>query len=131
MSESARGGEWESGRRPDLISPPPPLRCHAAGYGTRRARSAGAAVLGILGAAAGAAAGDERIGKLAELHLGLIDLGQFAGDFVQLGRRVAEKIEQQRLSVEQVFDIDENGWDLPLEGAHVRSSIGPFPVPPT
>jgi hypothetical protein len=56
-------------------------------------------------AATGAAAGGEQVDKLVKLHACGIGLGESRGKGVDLGSRLAEEIEQQRLAVEEEFDF--------------------------
>jgi hypothetical protein len=62
--------------------------------------------LGFLGAAPRPAAFSQSVGELTELDRRLVRLRQAAGDLAGLLRRVAEKIKEQPLAVEQVLDID-------------------------
>src|SRR5258706_8429304 len=90
------------------------LRAASTDDGAGAASPAATAILSLLGPAAGAAALRERVGELAELDLGLVRFGQLAGELGNLRRLAPQEIEVERLSVEQVLHIDEDGWDSPF-----------------
>src|SRR3954467_4990350 len=90
------------------------LRAASTDDGAGAASSAAAAILGLLGAAAGAAALRERVGELAELDLSLVGFGQLARELGNLRRLASQEIEVERLAVEQMFDINENRGDTPF-----------------
>lgn len=94
-----------------------------------RAAAAAAAAATFFGAAIRPATGDQRIGEFAELDLGFIHFGQLGGQGVELGRSLTQEIKQQRLAVEQVFDIDQHGWNASLGEALLARVISLIPVP--
>src|SRR5687768_15222471 len=74
-----------------------------------------AAARALFRAAAGSAAGGERLGELSQLGLRFVTFGQLFGQRRDFRRRLAKEVKIDRRAVEKHFDIDQRGG---------RSSLG-------
>lgn len=92
------------------------------------ARPALATVFGLLGAATRAAAVRERFGKLSELNLECIQIRQFFDDGIQFRRGVTEKIKVQSFPVKQLFDVNQNGGQLPCFQQRTAGLLGSISI---
>ena len=87
---------------------------HALATAQTRATRAAALPFGFFGAAARAATFAECFRELAKLDRRFVDVGQLLHDRVCLSRHFAQKVEEQPLAVEEVFDVDQHSRDLVL-----------------
>ncbi len=107
-----------------------PLCAAGAGNGTglRTQRAAAAVALGSFGAAAWAAAGGQRFGKFAEFGGCVVHLGQFSSDRFNFGRHFAQKVKEQRATVEQMLDVEQRGGDAVLSQTSRTRVEGLLPI---
>jgi len=56
-----------------------------------------------------AAAGDQRLREFLKLSFGFVSFGQFGRQRVELRPAIAQKIKVQRLAIEQMLDIEQDG----------------------
>jgi hypothetical protein len=47
-----------------------------------------------------------------KLNFGFIRRGKLAGESVEFRADVAQKVKVERLAIEQMFDIHQNGWQI-------------------
>src|SRR5262245_18487905 len=102
-----RGVNWYS-LRPSIS--PSLLRSGTCANDGARAACPVAAAAAFFGAAMRPATGDEGLGEFLELGLGFIGFGQCCRERIELRPTIAQKIEIERLAIEQVLDIEQNRW---------------------